>query len=63
MIIRAKKFNKKIQQGYKKITEFHADFKSVEKVVKKCTTKVICKNVLEICNFFTFTPIFQLCFP
>ncbi len=45
-----------------KNAEFHADFKSVEKVLKKCTKKVISKNVTEICTFFTFTRVRQTCF-
>ncbi len=39
-----------------------ADFESVEKVLKKCTKKVISKNVTEICTFFTFTHVRQTCF-
>ncbi len=42
--------------------EFHADFESIEKVLKKCTQKIISKNVTEICTFFTFTPVRQTCF-
>ncbi len=38
-----------------KNAEFHADFESVEKVLKKCTKKVISKNVTEKCTFFVFT--------
>ncbi len=34
-----KKFSSKIQNGYKKNQEVHSDFKSVEKVFKKCTIK------------------------
>ena len=34
-----------------KKAEFHADFKSVEKVLKKYIKKVISKNVMEICAF------------
>jgi hypothetical protein len=30
---------------YSKNAEFHADFESIEKVVKKCTKKVISKKV------------------
>jgi hypothetical protein len=45
-----------------KNAEFHADFKSTEKVLKKCTKKVIGKNVTEICIFFIFTHLRQTCF-
>jgi hypothetical protein len=38
MIFKTKFFLKKIKKGVKN-AEFHADFKSVEKVVKKCTQK------------------------
>jgi hypothetical protein len=49
MLIRAKKnFITKFNTG---IAEFHADFKSVEKVLKKCTKKGLIKNVTEICPF------------
>jgi hypothetical protein len=58
MLIRATK----IQDGYKKNAEFHADFKSVKKVVKKCTKKVICKNLMEICIYSIFTHVRQTCF-
>jgi hypothetical protein len=34
-----------------KNAEFHADFESVVKVLKKCTKKVIGKNMTEICAF------------
>jgi hypothetical protein len=41
----------------------HADFESVEKVLKKMhPKKVISKNVTEICTFFTFTYVPQTCF-
>ncbi len=46
----------------KKNAEFHTDFESVEKGLKKCTKKVISKNVSEICTFFTFTHVRQTCF-
>jgi hypothetical protein len=42
-----------------KNAEFHADFESVEKVLKKCTKKVISKNVTVKCTFFTFTHVRQ----
>jgi hypothetical protein len=45
-----------------KNAEIHADFKSVEKVLKKCTKKVISKNVTEKGTFFTFTHVRQTCF-
>jgi hypothetical protein len=42
---------------------FHADFESVEKVLKKCTQKkVFSKNMMEICTFFFFTHVHQTCF-
>ncbi len=34
-----------------KNAEFHADFKSVEKVFKNVPKKVISKNMTEICTF------------
>jgi hypothetical protein len=43
-----------------KNAEFHADFESVEKVLKKRTKKVISKTVSEICTFFTFTHVVKL---
>ena len=45
-----------------KNAELHADFESVEKVLKKSTKKVISKNMTEICTFFTFTHVRQTCF-
>ncbi len=46
----------------KKNAEFQADFESVKKVLKKCTKKVISKNVRGICTIFTFTHVRQTCF-
>jgi hypothetical protein len=48
-----KNFYSKIPKGIKKRGEFHADFKSVKKVFKKCPQKIIRKNWTEICTFFT----------
>jgi hypothetical protein len=48
-----KNFYLTIPKGIKKRGEFHADFKSVEKVFKKCPQKIISKNWTEICTFFT----------
>jgi hypothetical protein len=45
-----------------KHAEFHTDLKSVKKVFQKCTKKVISKNVMEICTFFSFTHVRQTCF-
>ncbi len=45
-----------------KNVEFHADFESVEKVLKNTPKKVISKNVTEICTFFAFTHVRQACF-
>jgi hypothetical protein len=45
-----------------KNAEFQADVESVEKVLKKCTKKVISKNVRGICIIFTFTHVRQTCF-
>jgi hypothetical protein len=42
-----------------KNAEFHADFESVEKGLKKCIKKVISKKVIEISTFFTFTHVRQ----
>jgi hypothetical protein len=53
---------KKNQCGYQKTQNFHADFESVEKVLKKCTKKVISKNIRGICTIFTFTNVRQTCF-
>jgi hypothetical protein len=39
-----KKFEKKIKIKILKNAEFHTDFKSVEKVLEKCTKKVIRKT-------------------
>jgi hypothetical protein len=39
VLIRAKKFLLKNSLKVSKNAEFHADFKSVEKVLKKCTQK------------------------
>jgi hypothetical protein len=62
VLTRAKKlFFSKFNMGIKN-AEFHADFESVEKVLKKCTKKVISKNVTEICPFFTFTHVRQTFF-
>ncbi len=48
---RAKRFfNSKFFMVIKN-AEFHADFKSVEKVYKKCIKKVISRNMTEICTF------------
>ncbi len=44
-----------------KNAEFHADFKSDEKVLKNCTKKVISKIVMEICTFSTFSHVRQIC--
>jgi hypothetical protein len=53
---------KKFKMGIKN-AEFHADFKSVEKVLKKIYLKiVISKNVPEICSFSSFTHVRQACF-
>jgi hypothetical protein len=42
-----------------KNAEFHADFKYVENVLKKCTQKkLLAKNVMEICTIFTFILMF-----
>ncbi len=42
---------------------FHADFKSVDKKIKKMDKKkVIIKNMTEIRTFSTFTHIRQTCF-
>jgi hypothetical protein len=43
-------FSEKIKKGVKN-AEFHADFESVENVLRKCTKKVISKNVTEKCSF------------
>ncbi len=40
-----------------KNAEFHADFKSIEKVLQKCT-----KKREGNMNFFTFTHVRQTCF-
>jgi hypothetical protein len=40
----------------------HADFESVEKVLKNEPKKVISKNVTEKCTFFTFTHVRQTFF-
>ena len=48
-----KLFLKKSKKVYKN-AEFHADFRNVEKVVQKCTKKVINENVSEIVHFSTF---------
>jgi hypothetical protein len=55
MLIRAKKkfFLQKCNMGTKNV-EFHADFKSIDKVLKNVPKKVISKNVTEICTFSTF---------
>ncbi len=45
-----------------KNAEFHADFESVEKVMKNAPKKVISKNLTEICTFFAFTHVRQTCF-
>jgi hypothetical protein len=45
-----------------KNAEFHADFESVEKVLKKCNNKKVNKNVTEICTFFSFTHVRQTSF-
>jgi hypothetical protein len=45
-----------------KNTEFHADFKSVNKVSKNVPKKVISKNVKELRTFSTFTHVRQTCF-
>ncbi len=42
-----------------KKAEFHADFESVEKLLKNASKKVIKKNVSEICTFFIFTHVRQ----
>jgi hypothetical protein len=60
--IRAKKILLKNSIWVSKNPEFQADFELVEKVFKKCTKKVISKNVMEICTFFTFTLVRQTCF-
>jgi hypothetical protein len=61
--IRAKKnFCFKNSIWVSKNAEFHADFEYVEKGLKKCTKKVISKNVTEICTFFTFPHVRQTCF-
>jgi hypothetical protein len=54
-------FFEKIKKGVKN-AEFHADFESVEKVLKNVSKKVISKNVTEKCTFFTFTHVRQTCF-
>ena len=55
VLVRAKKYLLKNSIWVSKNAEFHADFESVEKVLKKCTQKnVISKSVTEICTFFTF---------
>jgi hypothetical protein len=45
-----------------KNTEFHADFESVEKVLKKCTQKNYCQKRDENMHFFTFSYVRQTCF-
>jgi hypothetical protein len=46
-----------------KNAEFHADFESVKKGLKKMhQIKVISKNMTKICTFFTFTHVRQTCF-
>jgi hypothetical protein len=51
MLIRRKKKFLQISIWVEKKTEFHVDFKSVEKDFKKGTKKVISKNVTETCAF------------
>ncbi len=53
---RSKKMSWKIQY------RDYAAFKYLEKVLKKCTKKVISKNVTEIFTFSTFTHVRQTCF-
>ncbi len=46
-----------------KNAEFHADFESVEKVLKKCTKKKLLAKTWRInALFFTFTHVRQTCF-
>jgi hypothetical protein len=52
----------KTSKKVSKNPEFHADFKSVEKVFKKFTKKVLSKTLTEICTFSTFTHVGQTCF-
>jgi hypothetical protein len=53
----------KISRKASKNAEFHADFESVDNFFEKThKKKVICKNVMEICTFFTFTHVRQSCF-
>jgi hypothetical protein len=49
VLIRAKKF--KNSKWVSKTAEFHADFKSVEKGLRKYPKELVSKNVTEICNF------------
>jgi hypothetical protein len=51
VLIRAKKILLKNSKWLSKNAEFHADFESVEKVLKNAPKKFICKNVTEICPF------------
>jgi hypothetical protein len=56
VLIRAKKkFIQKFNMGIKN-AEFHTDFKSIEKVLKKAQ-----KMLIEICTIFTFTHVLQAC--
>jgi hypothetical protein len=66
----ASKFEKSTNMTFKffsskkvsKNAKFQADFKSVGKVLKKFTKKVISKHVTEICTFSTCTHVCQTCF-
>jgi hypothetical protein len=51
-----KKFFAKIKKGLKN-AEFHADLKSIKKVLKNFISKI----VNEICTFSTFTHVHQTC--
>jgi len=57
-----KKFFFKNSGWVSKNAGFHADFKFVEKVLKKCTKKVISKDVTDIFTFSSFTYVRQTCF-
>ncbi len=45
-----------------KNAEFHADFKSVEKVLKTAPKKLFSKNMTEIWTFSISTHVRQTCF-
>ncbi len=56
-----KKLFDKIEKGVKN-AEFHANFESVEKVLKKCTKKSYLQKRDGKMHFFTFTHVRQTCF-